>query len=91
MTGLQQESNIHNPLDDEGYIHIYTGNGKGKTTAALGLALRAAGAGKKVFLLNLSRQNLIMKCYASGHFYPRSPLKNSGWVVFLSGSHRPKI
>lgn len=35
---------------EQGYIHIYTGNGKGKTTAALGLALRAAGAGKKVFI-----------------------------------------
>jgi len=34
----------------KGYIHLYTGNGKGKTTAALGLALRAAGAGKKVFI-----------------------------------------
>lgn len=34
----------------KGYIQIYTGNGKGKTTAALGLALRAAGAGKKVFI-----------------------------------------
>ncbi|MCD6319891.1 MAG: cob(I)yrinic acid a,c-diamide adenosyltransferase [Candidatus Desulfofervidaceae bacterium] len=33
-----------------GYIQIYTGNGKGKTTAALGLALRAAGAGLKVFI-----------------------------------------
>jgi len=30
-------------------IQIYTGNGKGKTTAALGLCLRAAGAGKSVF------------------------------------------
>lgn len=34
---------------DKGYIHIYTGNGKGKTTAALGLSLRAICAGKKVF------------------------------------------
>ena len=34
----------------KGYILVYTGNGKGKTTAALGLALRAAGAGMKVFI-----------------------------------------
>lgn len=34
----------------KGYIQVYTGNGKGKTTAALGLALRAIGAGKKVFI-----------------------------------------
>lgn len=32
-----------------GYVHVYTGNGKGKTTAALGLALRSAGAGMPVF------------------------------------------
>ncbi|MCM8781137.1 MAG: cob(I)yrinic acid a,c-diamide adenosyltransferase [Candidatus Omnitrophica bacterium] len=31
-------------------IQVYTGNGKGKTTAALGLALRAAGAGFRVFI-----------------------------------------
>ena len=33
-----------------GYIHVYTGTGKGKTTAALGLAIRAVGAGKQVFI-----------------------------------------
>jgi cob(I)alamin adenosyltransferase len=31
-------------------IQVYTGNGKGKTTAALGLAIRAAGAGQKVYI-----------------------------------------
>lgn len=31
-------------------IHVYTGDGKGKTTAAIGLALRALGAGKKVYM-----------------------------------------
>jgi len=34
---------------EKGYIHVYTGNGKGKTTAALGLSLRAVCSGKKVF------------------------------------------
>jgi len=33
-----------------GMLHVYTGNGKGKTTAAIGLAIRAAGAGLKVFI-----------------------------------------
>ncbi len=34
----------------KGYVQVYTGNGKGKTTAALGLAVRAVGAGLKVFI-----------------------------------------
>lgn len=33
----------------KGYIQVYTGNGKGKTTAALGLSLRSVCAGNKVF------------------------------------------
>jgi len=34
----------------KGFIQVYTGNGKGKTTAALGLALRAAGHGFRVYI-----------------------------------------
>ncbi|MDD4871543.1 MAG: cob(I)yrinic acid a,c-diamide adenosyltransferase [Kiritimatiellae bacterium] len=34
----------------KGYVHVYTGDGKGKTTAALGLIVRACGAGLRVYL-----------------------------------------
>lgn len=34
----------------KGMVHVYTGSGKGKTTAALGLAIRAIGAGMKVYI-----------------------------------------
>jgi cob(I)alamin adenosyltransferase len=45
----------------KGLIHIYTGDGKGKTTASIGLAVRAAGHGKKVLILQFlksRRRNL---------------------------------
>jgi len=45
-----------------GRIHICCGDGKGKTTAALGLTLRASGAGKHVvFTQNSSRMVLLRK------------------------------
>ncbi len=37
-------------------IHVYTGNGKGKTTASLGLALRAAGHGLKVEIIQFMKE-----------------------------------
>jgi cob(I)alamin adenosyltransferase len=69
-----------------GYVQVYTGNGKGKTTAAIGLAVRALGAGIKVFfgqflksgdysetsvLLNL--ENLVLRQYGVGGFINRKP------------------
>jgi cob(I)alamin adenosyltransferase len=41
---------MENRTDRKGYIHIYTGDGKGKTTAAIGLAIRAAGYGMKTYI-----------------------------------------
>ncbi len=43
--------------ENKGYIHVYTGNGKGKTTAALGLALRAAGWEKKTYIAQFMKKS----------------------------------
>lgn len=40
---------------EKGMIHVYTGDGKGKTTAALGLGMRAAGHGKKVLMVQFMK------------------------------------
>lgn len=40
-----------------GLIHIYCGDGKGKTTAAIGLAVRCCGAGEKVLLFQFLKEN----------------------------------
>ena len=39
----------------KGYIQVYTGDGKGKTTAAIGLAIRAVGAGKRVAFIQFMK------------------------------------
>ena len=40
---------------ERGFIQIYTGNGKGKTTAAIGQAVRAAGAGLKSYIIQFMK------------------------------------
>ncbi|MGQ9644111.1 MAG: cob(I)yrinic acid a,c-diamide adenosyltransferase [Ignavibacterium sp.] len=40
----------------KGFIQIYTGNGKGKTTAAIGQAVRAAGAGLKTYIAQFMKE-----------------------------------
>ena len=71
----------------KGYVQVYTGSGKGKTTAALGLALRAAGAGLKVYIaqfvkgmryneidtLDRLSDSIMIKQYGRGCFINRNP------------------
>jgi len=39
----------------KGFIHVYTGDGKGKTTASIGLGIRAVGAGLKVLMIQFMK------------------------------------
>ena len=41
--------------NNKGYVQVYTGNGKGKTTAALGITMRASGAGKKIAFIQFMK------------------------------------
>jgi cob(I)alamin adenosyltransferase len=42
----------------KGLVHVYTGSGKGKTTAALGLALRALGHGFKIYIMQFMKGDI---------------------------------
>lgn len=53
---------------DKGYIQVYTGNGKGKTTAALGLAIRCLCGGYKVFFGQFMKGQDYCELKATGYF-----------------------
>jgi len=55
---------------EDGYIQVYTGNGKGKTTAALGLALRAAGRGMKTYVAQFLKKGDYGELVAAKRFLP---------------------
>ena len=71
----------------KGYVQVYTGDGKGKTTAAIGLAVRSIGAGLKVFIgqfvkgmeyselkaLELFAQQLLVRQYGRKAFVHNQP------------------
>ncbi|MDY0102400.1 MAG: cob(I)yrinic acid a,c-diamide adenosyltransferase [Lentimicrobium sp.] len=65
-----------------GYIHLYTGNGKGKTTTAFGLALRAAGAGMKIFIAQFVKGMHYAEIDAIQRF-PEIELKQYGLDCFI--------
>jgi cob(I)alamin adenosyltransferase len=67
----------------KGFIHIYTGNGKGKTTAALGLALRAVGAGKKVFFGQFVKGKSYSEIEAIKKYIPGIIIKQYGLGCFI--------
>ena len=62
---------------EKGFIHIYTGNGKGKTTTAIGLGIRATGNGLKVYMIQFMKGRRYSEIDALEHI--------SNFTVFQSG------
>ncbi len=67
------------------YLHVYTGAGKGKTTAALGLTIRAAGAGHKVFLAQFIKGGRYSELNALKRFADLITVEQFGRGRFMDG------
>ena len=72
-----------------GYIQVYTGEGKGKTTAALGLALRAAGAGLRVYIAQFIKSGETSEIKALERFADRITVEQFGTGGFIRGRPTP--
>ena len=87
----------------KGRLYVFTGNGKGKTTAALGVAIRAVGAGKRVFIaqfakkghyseieaLNRLSDSITVEQFGTGRFVGKKP-RSVDFEVAAKGLERVK-
>lgn len=74
-----------------GLIQVYTGNGKGKTTASLGLAFRACGHGFKVCMIQFMKDNIEYGEFKSSTNLPGFTLLQVGRNDFVNLEHPEEI
>ncbi|MFO7965752.1 MAG: cob(I)yrinic acid a,c-diamide adenosyltransferase [Desulfobacterales bacterium] len=74
----------------KGYVQVYTGNGKGKTTAALGSALRAAGAGMNVYIAQFMKWGDYSEIKALQRFSDLITVEQYGLGKFIRGEPTPE-
>jgi cob(I)alamin adenosyltransferase len=77
------------PEGFRGFIQIYTGDGKGKTTAALGLALRAAGRGLRTYFGQFLKGRTTGEALAAAKLAPLLVIESfgrKGFVIVTDGS-----
>lgn len=75
----------------KGYVHIYTGNGKGKTTAALGLAFRAAGHGLKTYVGQFMKGQPYGEIEAAKKLHPYITIEQYGRPGWLHVESPPAL
>jgi cob(I)alamin adenosyltransferase len=74
---------------EKGYVQVYTGNGKGKTTAALGQAVRSAGAGLRTFVVQLMKEYPYSELDALDKLADRITLEQYGGDAFVYKGEPP--
>lgn len=75
----------------KGLIHIYTGDGKGKTTAAIGLGIRAAGHGLKVCMLQFMKGRVNYGELETVKLIPNFTIVQFGRPEFVNKANPEKI
>lgn len=70
-------------MKKKGYIQVYTGDGKGKTTAAIGISIRALGAGKKVMFLQFMKAKVYSEHNILPTISPSFKLRTIGKPFFV--------
>ena len=74
----------------KGYVQVYTGDGKGKTTAALGLIVRAAGAGLRVFFCQFIKAGRTSEIRTLSERFPEVTVRQFGLGRFVRGRPSPR-
>jgi cob(I)alamin adenosyltransferase len=70
-----------------GLMQVYTGNGKGKTTAALGTVLRAAGHGLKIYIVFFMKGDYVRGEFKALARFPNIEVSRSGFRRFIDPAH----
>lgn len=73
-----------------GYVHVYTGDGKGKTTAAFGLSLRAYGASLNVFIGQFIKGKAYNELLAVDKYLKNITIRQYGIGCFIISAPTPK-
>lgn len=82
--------NLEDVREQLGLVQIYTGNGKGKSTAAFGLGLRAAGRGLNVLILQFLKPSVGYGEQVSCERFPNITLYSMGLDHFVSKHPKPE-
>lgn len=76
-------------MPKKGYVQVYTGNGKGKTTAMLGLTLRAVGNGQRVYIGQFIKSMAYSEVNAIKSYLPNVEIEQYGAGCMITRAPSP--